>query len=69
MSEKRKSGISLKEGNLVVKNKKFKKSDIIAFGVCLLVALFIWIYASNVKINDEKKIEAIAGEIAASQNA
>lgn len=67
MSEKRNSGISIKEGNLVVKNKKFKKSDIIAFGVCLLVALVIWIYASNVKINNEKKAEAMSGEVSVSQ--
>ena len=67
MSEKRNSGISIKEGNLVVKNKKFKKSDIIAFGVCLLVALVIWIYASNIKINNEKKTEAMSGEVSVSQ--
>ena len=65
MSEKKKSGISLEQGNLVVKNKKFKKSDIIAFGVCILVALFIWIYASNVKINNQSKVENNNGEVTA----
>ncbi len=67
MSEKKIGGISLQEGNLVVKNKKFKKSDIIAFGVCLLVALFIWIYASNASVNDEISIEDVKDNITVTQ--
>ena len=68
MSEHNKSGISLKEGTLVVKNKKFKKTDFIAFGVCLFVALFIWIYASNVKLNNEKHSEQMNGEAITAQS-
>jgi hypothetical protein len=68
MSEKRSRGISLKEGTLVVKNKKFKKTDIIAFGVCLFVALFIWIYASNVKMNSEKHTEVNNEETVSAQS-
>ena len=51
-----------KEGDLVVKNKKFKKSDIFAFCVCLLVALVIWLYATNVEINKEKEHDVLQGE-------
>ena len=36
----------------IVKNRKYKKTDIFVSVLCLFVALVIWIYATNVK-NDE----------------
>lgn len=56
-----------KEGDLVVKNKKFKKSDIFAFGICLVVALVIWIYATNVKMNETREIEKLQEELKITQ--
>ena len=41
---------------LVVKNKKYKKHDIFAFVICLLVAFVVWIYASNVEKKDAQKL-------------
>ena len=67
MAEKKKSGISLQEGNLVVKNKKFKKSDIIVFGVCLFVALAIWLYATNAKLKNTTNMENHNPEIETTQ--
>ena len=51
-----------KEGDLVVKNKKFKKSDVLAFVVCIIVALVIWLYATNVELKNEKLNEGPQGE-------
>lgn len=31
------------------KKKFFKKSDILVFAICIVAALLIWLYASNVK--------------------
>ena len=31
------------------KKKLFKKSDILVFAICIVAALLIWLYASNVK--------------------
>lgn len=56
-----------KEGDLVVKNKKFKKTDVLAFCVCLIVALVIWLYATNVEINKAKEHEALQGDISTVQ--
>ena len=64
--KEKKIGLS-KEGDLVVKNKKFKKSDIFAFCVCLIVALFIWLYATNVEINDAKELDVLQGEMPTTQ--
>ena len=63
MSENKNGGFSVKDGNIIVKNKKFKKSDIIALGVCVVLALFIWIYASNVKNNAQSKVENNGSEV------
>ena len=68
MSEKKKRGISIEEGTLVVKNKKFKKSDIIIYGVCLLAAFLIWIYASNVKLNSAQDTNNLGEEVVTEQN-
>ena len=67
MSENKNNGIPVEAGTLAVKNKKFKKYDFIAFGVCLILALFIWIYASNVKKSDEAFIEELNAEFAQTQ--
>ena len=56
-----------KEGDLVVKNKKFKKSDIFAFCVCIVAALIIWLYATNVEINRAKEFENLQGELKSTQ--
>lgn len=63
VKENKQARVSIsKEGDLVVKNKKFKKSDVLAFCVCLIVALVIWLYATNVDINKAKEFEELAGE-------
>lgn len=33
---------------LTVKKKRFKKSDILVFAICLVASILIWLYASNV---------------------
>jgi hypothetical protein len=35
--------------------KKFKKSDILVFAICLVVSTVIWAYASNVEKTKEEK--------------
>lgn len=60
---------SAQKGELIVKNKKFKKTDILLFGVCLVVSLVIWIYATNVELNDNKDAENASGESETSQQA
>ena len=59
MSDKKNGGI-LKEGYLVVKNKKFKVSD--------MLALVIWIYATNVEMSKEKNLENLKEELSVTQN-
>ena len=34
---------------VVVKRKRFKKSDILALAICLVVSVAIWMYASNLE--------------------
>lgn len=49
---------------LVVKKKKFKKSDILVFGVCLIASLLVWLYATNLqKTAKEKEKEDLAGAV------
>lgn len=57
------------QGELIVKNKKFKKSDILIFCVCLIVSLIIWIYATNVELNDNKPGESPSSDTETSQEA
>lgn len=47
------------EQRLVVKNKKYKKGDIFAFALCLLVALVIWIHATNTENEQNLKKEEL----------
>lgn len=69
MADKKRGESLLKKGQLVVKSKKFKKSDIVAFGICLLVALVIWIYATNVELNEKKTLETLKEELGTAQKA
>ncbi len=69
MADKKRGGGLLKKGQLVVKSKKFKKWDIVAFGICLLVALVIWIYATNVELNEKKNLETLREELGTAQKA
>ena len=57
------SGVSV-----AVKRKRFKKLDFLMLGVCLVAAILIWLYASNLqKTAEQKEItkdkEVIAGAI------
>ena len=54
MSDKKTKKLDNNEQQLVVKNKKYKKGDILAFALCLLAALFIWVYATNVEANPNR---------------
>ena len=47
MAKEQNKNLAVKEGHIVVKNKKFKISDIILFAVCVVISLVIWIYATN----------------------
>ena len=40
--------------SVAVKKKRFKKSDILVLGVCIIASTLIWMYASNL----EKKADA-----------
>lgn len=59
MAKENKKGVSVEEGHIVVKNKKFKITDIILFLVCLGISLTIWIYATNVEKRDAQKMEEL----------
>ena len=56
-----------KRGEVIVKNKKFKRSDILAFGICVMVALVIWIYATNVELKNNTNPEGGTGEVESSE--
>ena len=66
--KEKKVGFS-KEGDLVVKNKKFKRSDILVFCVCLIVAFVIWLYATNLEMNNEKEHDVMQGDVPTVQTA
>ena len=55
MSDKITNKSAANEQRLVVKNKKYKKNDIFAFAICLIVALLIWIHATNVENSNAQK--------------
>lgn len=69
MAKEKNKSVSVKEGHIVVKNKKFKISDIIMFLVCLLISLIIWIYATNAEKRDAQKLENINSEAQTNQKA
>ncbi len=64
----KKRGISLSGGHIVVKNKKFKKSDIIVFFLCILMSLIIWIYATGAERKETaKQLDQLQQDIQAVQ--
>ncbi|MBQ5633411.1 MAG: hypothetical protein IIV11_00845 [Clostridia bacterium] len=54
MSDKETNRATANERGLVVKNKKYNKTDLIAFGVCLLAAIVIWTHATNLRYKEEQ---------------
>ena len=46
------SSTDSQEVRLEVKKKRFNKSDVLIFGVCLIASLLIWLYASNIEKKD-----------------
>lgn len=69
MAKEKSNSVSVKEGHIVVKNKKFKISDIVMFLVCVIVSLLIWIYATNVEKKEAQKLEDIQAELQTAQKA
>lgn len=57
MAKEKGKGVSVQEGHIVVKNKKFKISDIVMFLVCVVISLIIWIYATNAEKREAQKVE------------
>ena len=68
MAKEKNKSVSVKEGHIVVKNKKFKISDIIMFLVCVVISLVIWIYATNVEKREAQKLESSNSEVQTVQN-
>ena len=54
MSDKKTNNAANNEQRLVVKNRKYKKGDILAFALCLLAALVIWVYAANAEHDSDR---------------
>ena len=48
------------EIKLAVKKKRFKKSDILVFAICLVASILIWLYASNI---DKKPLDNGQGNV------
>ena len=69
MAKDKNNSVSVQEGHIVVKNKKFKISDIGTFLVCVVVSLVIWIYATNVEKKEAQKLEDIQAELQTVQKA
>ena len=63
MLDKQRTELNEEEKSYVVP-KKNRKMDVIAFVICFLVALLIWIYATNTE-NKEKTEGAEGGTVAA----
>lgn len=69
MAKGKNKGVSVQEGHIVVKNKKFKISDIVMFLLCVVISLVIWIYATNAEKREAQKLENINSEVQTSQKA
>ena len=63
MAKEKNTSVSVQEGHIVVKNKKFKISDIVMFLVCVIISLVIWIYATNVEKKEAQKLDNIQGGV------
>ena len=48
--------------------KNGKLGAAFALCICLVLALVIWIYATNVEINKEKDLETLKEELSVTQN-
>ena len=59
MAKNEKKNLAVEEGHIVVKNKKFKITDIILFAVCIVIAFVIWMYASNAEHKAQKPEDKI----------
>lgn len=49
MSDKELNRAAADQQRLVVKNKRYKKGDVVAIVICLLAAFLIWVHATNIK--------------------
>lgn len=49
MSDKELNKAAADQQRLVVKNKRYKRSDVVAIIICLLAALLIWVHATNIE--------------------
>lgn len=59
MAKKNNKNLSVEEGHIVVKNKKFKITDLVMFAVCVVAALAIWLYATGAEQRKTEKIEEL----------
>ena len=69
MAKKQNKNLSVEEGHIVVKNKKFKISDIILFFVCIVISFVIWMYASNAEQKEQLPNDESQEEISTVQEA
>ena len=69
MAKKQNKNLSVEEGHIVVKNKKFKISDIILFFVCIVISFVIWMYASNAEHKEQLPNDESQEEISTVQEA
>ena len=69
MAKKQNKNLSVEEGHIVVKNKKFKISDIILFFVCIVISFVIWMYASNLEQKEQLPNDESQEEISTIQEA
>ncbi len=61
--------ISSDDAHILVKDKKIKKSDIVVFCACIVIAFVIWICATNAERWEAAKNENLPNEINVSQKA
>ena len=69
MAKQDKKSLSVQEGHIVVKNKKFKISDIILFLICVAISLTVWIYATNAEKREAQKMGELKEELQTVQKA
>ena len=63
MSDKELNKKAANQQRLVVKNKRYKKSDVVAIVICLLAALLIWVHATNIEKAEEQLRDEHLGNI------
>ena len=57
MSDKEINNVAAGERRPATKNKKYNKTDVIAFGICLILAVVIWVYATNARYKEAQNNE------------